>query len=144
MALVYNTRRMTADVDAVFEPKQAVYAAARRVAERHPDIPTDWLNDGVKAFLPGPDPNALTAMDAPGLVVSVASPEYLLALKVQASRIDRDEDDIRLLASLCVPPAHSAEEVLAIAERVIGPDRLPAKAHYLVQSMFPTETKRNQ
>ena len=142
MALVYNTRRMTADVDAVFEPKQAVYAAARRVAERHPDIPIDWLNDGVKAFLPGPDPNALTAMDAPGLVVSAASPEYLLALKVHASRIDRDEDDIHLLASLCVPPARSAEDVLEIAERVIGPDQLPAKAQFLVQSMFPTETKQ--
>ncbi len=95
MALVYETRRMTFDVDAVFEPKQAVYDAARLVAAGHPGISADWLNGAVKGFLPGPDPNARTAIDAPGVVVSAASPEYLLALKVQAARIDRDEDDIR-------------------------------------------------
>jgi hypothetical protein len=32
MALAYNTRRMTADVDGVFEPKMVIYAAARQVA----------------------------------------------------------------------------------------------------------------
>ncbi len=137
LALVYNTRRMTADVDAVFEPKQVVYDAARRVAANHPGLPADWLNDGVKGFLPGPDLNARAALDAPGIVVSAASPEYLLALKVQASRIDRDADDIRLLAGLCVPPARTSDEVLAVAERVIGRERLTAKAQYLVQSMFP-------
>lgn len=30
MTLAYDTRRATRDVDAIFEPKQTVYAAARR------------------------------------------------------------------------------------------------------------------
>ncbi|WP_249019015.1 hypothetical protein [Conexibacter sp. S30A1] len=46
------------------------------------------------------------------------------------------------MRSLCVPPARAAEDVLAIAKRVIGPDQLKAKAQFLVQSMFPTETKQ--
>ncbi len=50
IALAYNKRRITADVDAIFEPKEVVYAAAARVAGRHPGVPADWLNDGVKGF----------------------------------------------------------------------------------------------
>jgi hypothetical protein len=72
MALAYNLRRLTADVDAVFEPKSVVYAAAGRVAERHPELPTDWLNDAVKGFLPGHDADATVALDAPGIRVTVA------------------------------------------------------------------------
>ena len=51
MALAYSARRLTSDVDAVFEPKTVVYDAARVVAERH-GLKPDWLNDGVKGLLP--------------------------------------------------------------------------------------------
>lgn len=56
MAVAYDTRRSTRDVDAVFVPTAEVRAAARRVAERL-DLDVDWLNDGAKAFVPGDDPN---------------------------------------------------------------------------------------
>jgi len=51
MALAYNTRRATRDVDAVLEPESEISAAARRVAADH-DLPDDWLNDAMKGFLP--------------------------------------------------------------------------------------------
>jgi hypothetical protein len=136
MALAYNTRRMTADVDGVFEPKMVIYAAARQVASGHPDLPEDWLNDGVKGLLPpGADRDAQVVLDLPGLTVSVPSPRYLLALKVQAARIDRDQDDIRFLAGLL--GAMSADEVLDIVTGVIGPSRLLPKAQFIIQEMFP-------
>ena len=135
MALGYNTRRMTADVDGVFEPKSIVYEAARVVAARHPGLADDWINDAVKGLLPGADPNARVVLESPGVTVSVPSPKYLLALKVQAARIDRDTDDIARLAALC--GARSAEEILDIAERVIGAGRLLPKAQFLIQEMFP-------
>lgn len=122
MALAYNTDRMTGDVDGVFEPKAVVYEAARRVAERHPDVPEDWLNDGVKGLLPGPDPDQREVLSSPGITVAVPSPEYLLALKVQASRAGRDEEDIRILAAEC--GVTTADEVLDIAERVVGHTRV--------------------
>lgn len=90
MALAYDRRRATRDLDAVFEPKSAVYAAAGRVAARE-GLPADWLNGAVKAFLPGPDPAATVVLELAGLRVRLASPGYLFALKAAAPQAERDE-----------------------------------------------------
>ncbi len=137
MALGYNTRRTTADVDGVFEPKSVIYEAARRVAERHPGLPHDWLNDSVKGLLPASDPGPTVVLDLPGITVSIPSARYMLALKVQAARVDRDQDDIRFLANEV--GATTASEVLTIAEEVIGRSRLTPKAQFIVEEMFPDE-----
>ena len=55
MALAYDARRATVDVDAIFVPAAEVRDAVVRVAERL-GLEADWLNDGAKAFMPGPDP----------------------------------------------------------------------------------------
>lgn len=137
MALAYNTRRATRDIDAVFEPKAAIYDAARRVAEQR-DLPEDWLNDAVKALLPGSDPNARECFQSAGISVSVPSPQYLLALKVAAARVDRDADDIRALADIC--GLTTAGEVLGVTERVMGSKaHLLPKVRFLVEEMFPVE-----
>lgn len=135
MALAYNTRRTTVDVDAVFEPKQSVYEAAREVAEEH-GLPEDWLNDGVKGLLPGTDRDAREILELPGINVSVPSTRYLLALKVAAARIDRDADDIRVLADRL--GLETAAEVLAVTEQVMvrRPDRLTPKVRFLVEELF--------
>jgi hypothetical protein len=99
-------------------------------------LPEDWLNDRVKGLLPaGADQHAKVILDLPGITVSVPSPHYLLALKVQAARIDRDQDDIRFLAREV--GAKTADDVLRIAEQVIGSNRLLPKAQFIVQEMFP-------
>jgi Nucleotidyltransferase of unknown function (DUF6036) len=134
MALAYSTRRATRDLDAVFEPKREVYDAAERVADRH-GLPPDWLNDGVKGFLPGSDPDATVLFDRPGLAVRIASPRYLFAMKVLAARVERDEDDLRRLYELC--GFRSVEEALDQVE-LIYPDRaIPPRAAYLLHELFP-------
>jgi len=133
MALAYNTRRATRDVDAVFEPKSEVKAAAARLGAEY-GLPDSWLNDAVKGFLPGGDPQQRVVLSAPGINVSVPSPEYLLALKVAAARVDRDVDDIRTLARLC--GAQTTEEVLAIVEMIMGGRVLLPKVQFLIEEMF--------
>ena len=97
MALAYDERRATCDVDAVFAPKAEVYAAAARVAERL-DLPEGWLNDAVKGFLLGPDPWPTRVYELPALRCEVASPQMVLVLKCLAHRTGEDDDDVRLLA----------------------------------------------
>jgi len=132
IALAFDERRATRDVDAVFEPKDVVYEAAAIVAERL-DLPGGWLNDAVKGFLEGDDPAAAPVLDLPGLRCLVASPETLLALKVLAHRVGEDEDDLRLLAGKL--GLETADEVLAIAERTYG-DRLDVAARFFVEEIF--------
>lgn len=132
IALAFDERRSTRDVDAVFEPKQIVYEVAREMAGER-DLPPGWLNDAVKGFLAGDDRDAICVLELPGLRVSTASPRMLVALKVLAHRVGEDETDLRLLAADM--GLRSAAEVLAVAEDVYG-DRLDAAARFFVEELF--------
>lgn len=133
MALAFDARRATRDIDAVFVPKAAVYEAARAVAGRR-GLEPDWLNDAVKGFLLGEDPDRRTVFESPGCSVTVPSPQYLLAMKVYAARVDRDADDIRTLAELS--GLRSAHEVLDLAERYLAGIPIPAKVQFLIEELF--------
>ena len=133
MALAYSSRRSTRDVDAIFEPKSAIYEAARTVAEEE-GLPEDWLNDAVKGFAPGGDPDRRLIFSAPSLEVAVASPEYLLGMKLLASRVDQDVDDIRTLYGMC--GFTTAEEGMALMQRLYPTRPLPAKTKFLLEELF--------
>lgn len=135
IALAFDERRATRDIDAVFEPKNVVYEAAAAVATER-GLPSGWLNDAVKGFLAGEDPDATPVLDLPGLRCLTASPRILLALKVLAHRVGEDEADVRLLASEL--GLHDADEVLAVAEETFG-DRLDAAARFFVEEIFSSE-----
>jgi Nucleotidyltransferase of unknown function (DUF6036) len=134
IALAFDERRSTRDIDAVFEPKNLVYEAAGAVASES-GLPGGWLNDAVKGFLEGDDPAAAPVLDLPGLRVLAASPETLLALKVLAHRVGEDEEDVRLLAAEL--GLGGADQVLAVAERTYG-ERLDPAARFFVEALFDT------
>jgi hypothetical protein len=134
IAMAFDQRRSTRDIDAVFEPKMIVYEAAAEVADQL-GLPVGWLNDAVKGFLV-PDPEASPVLDVPGLRCLAASPRILLALKVLAHRVGEDDDDVLLLAGEL--GLSRADEVLAIAEEVFG-DRLDAAARFFVEELFAPE-----
>jgi hypothetical protein len=136
LALAYDGRRATRDVDAVFKPKEEVYAAAAAVAARH-DLPDDWLNDGVKGFLPGEDPRSRPVYESGALRVDVASPQYLLAMKLLAAR-DQDIDDIVLLYRLC--GFTSAAEGLDLVESVYPGRLIAPKVQFLLEEFFGPAT----
>lgn len=132
IALALDARRSTRDIDAVFEPKSAIYEAADEVAPAL-DLPPGWLNDAVKGFLAGTDPAAAPVLEVPGLRCLAASPRMLIALKVLAHRIGEDDDDVRLLAREL--GLDTAQDVLVLAEEVFG-DRLDAAARFFVKELF--------
>ena len=134
MSLAFDSRRLTTDVDAVFEPKSVIAEAARVVASRHPELDEDWVNDAMKGFLPGTDAAQTVILDVVGLRVSVPSPEYLLATKIRASRVDRDEDDITFLANII--GLRTADAVLDVVDRFYPRAQLPPKIQFFVEQIF--------
>jgi len=134
MALAYNRQRITRDIDAVFEPKAVVYAEAMRMADDL-GLPVNWLNDGVKGFLPTrPDGGEQVQLSSPGISVSIASAEYLFAMKGAAARIEEDTEDLRLLAG--VLGITTADEALDLIERYYDKAQLTPKSQFMIQELF--------
>ncbi len=100
----------------------------------------DWLNDGAKAFMPGNDPDQLNIFEGNNLSVAAASPRYLLAMKLLAARVDRDQDDIRALYDLC--GFTTAQEGLRLLETTYPGHVTAPRAHFLLQEMFPARERR--
>lgn len=133
MALAYSTRRVTKDIDAVFEPKMVIYEAAARVAAEL-GLPDDWLNDAAKAFMPGPDAAARPLPEVRGIEITVASPQYLLAMKLMAMRFGEDDDDIEVL--LVQSGLHTAQEALDLLERMYPYREPPVKTRFFLEELL--------
>ena len=134
MVLAYDADRMTRDIDAVFAPTDEIYKAAQIVGDDL-RLPHGWLNDAAKGFVPGADPGANRVLDVPGLRVTAASPEFLLGMKLLAARPEQDREDIAHLAGLL--GLKTADEVLALVERLYPPSLLLPRTRCLVEEMFP-------
>lgn len=132
MALAFDARRSTRDIDAVFEPKMAIYEEAAEMA-RELSLPPGWLNDAVKGFLGPEDVEAAPVLEVPGLRCLAASPKMLLAMKVLAHRVGEDEGDVRLLAELL--KLSTADEVLRVVSSVFG-DQVEPAARFFVEELF--------
>lgn len=135
MAVAYDARPSTRDVDGIWHPSNEVREAAARVAARRDDVEADWLNDGAKGFLPGEDPGVKPVVyEGEHLTVSAGSPEYLLATKLLASRVSRDEDDILLLYRLC--RLTTVDEGLDLLERYYPGRPIEAKVRFFLEELL--------
>lgn len=134
MALAYNTRRATRDLDGVFEPKTEIYAEASLMAGEA-GLPPDWLNDGVKGLLLDRSAAEIGShFDAEGISVGVASAEYLFAMKAFAAREEVDTEDLRFLAQHL--GLRNAREAIDLVERFYTPHRLKPVTQYLIEDLF--------
>ncbi|SIR88146.1 DUF6036 family nucleotidyltransferase [Micromonospora avicenniae] len=133
MALAYDARRATRDIDAVFQPHGIVLDEARAVADEL-GLPHWWLNEQASAYVaPGGDATAPRVFDHPGLRVAAASPEHLLAMKVLAAR-RRDAEDIRFLVDHL--GLTSAEQVLALCTEIFPEEEVPGRARLVLEDIF--------
>ena len=120
MIMLYGRRSLTGDIDvAIAEGHGPVLDAVRSIAASR-GWPSTWLNDQAAMYRPrDPDPAPRPLYSSPSLTVMGASPEYMLAMKLQAAR-GADAEDLRLLLDECGISA--PEEALAIHDRLF-PDR---------------------
>jgi predicted nucleotidyltransferase len=130
MALAYDTRRATRDIDALFKPHGVVIEEANAVAAEL-GLPRWWLNEQASVYVaPGGDATARRIFDHPGLRVSAASAEHLLAMKVLAGR-RRDAEDIRLLVKHL--GLRTVEEILTLCAEVFPDEDVPKRARLLIE-----------
>lgn len=133
MALAYDARRITRDIDALVQPHIAVLAEARQVA-RDLGLPDHWLNEQASVYVsPLEDDQASRVFDHPNLRVAAASPRHLLAMKVLAAR-RRDAADIRVLVG--VLGLLSVDEVLAVTRDVFPDEEPPERTRLLLDDLL--------
>jgi hypothetical protein len=71
--------------------------------------------------------------EAPGLLVDVASAEYLLAMKLFSSRVETDAEDIALLYREV--GYHTVDEGLNLVERSYPGRPIAAKVQFLLEEI---------
>lgn len=132
MLLVIRNRQTTKDVDAYFATNaQEIRDAAELIAQRE-NLPSDWINDGMKGFFYTTPPITLW-MDYPGLRVYYADLDYVLAMKAIAGRPE-DVGDIQALAGHL--GLTTAQEILSVVSKYVPSQYLTPRTQYLIQSLF--------
>ena len=132
MCLVFQSRPSTKDVDAIFEPSSLIRKIAKKVAVEK-KLPDDWLNDGVKGFVVE-HPRQIF-LELSHLTVFTPEPEYLLAMKCLAARIDStDNGDIRYLIKML--GFDSPERVFSILQKYYPKNQIRPATQYFIEELF--------
>lgn len=151
LALVFDLRQATRDVDAVVQGSQDFLRRAVREVAEEERWPADWLNDGVKGFLSHHEELcALAEFQASaegGLRLYVPVPEYLFAMKCMAMRPEgiegsRDIADIEALADKA--GIADAAAALALVERFYPAARIPPKVRFGVEEIMERVVARRK
>ena len=115
ISLVFDARRATRDMDSVvLEGHGPLMEEVQRLG-REQGLPGSWLNEQAAMYVSRRrDDNKAVVFDHSNLVVAAASPEHLLAMKLQAARA-ADAADIRLLLGvLGIDSVGGASDVLEV------------------------------
>ena len=122
IVLCFNgVRQSTYDVDVVIRDGcDFVRQVAKKIADENA-WPENWLNDAVKGFVAHTEdlrPLSAWGDKEIGLVVQVAAPEYLLAMKCMSMRLDADSHDIEDIQTLLhVCGLSKLDDVLDLVEK---------------------------
>ena len=123
MTLSFRRDRTTHDMDARIDVGHGALVEAVREIARKRGLPESWLNEQATSYIPKKeDTRAATVYDSPYLVVTGASREHMLAMKLESGR-DTDRDDIETLL-----------EQLGIGT--------PAEALVIHEQLFPRSERR--
>lgn len=138
MCLALDARASTNDVDALFKPSKVIRKAAANIAQKQ-GIDPFWLNDAVKGFL-SEHPRFSVYLDLSHLHISIAEPEYLLAMKCLAMRLGeefQDLNDVRFLIKLL--GYQTFEQATRVICEFYPLERFPQKTLYVLEELFEVD-----
>lgn len=117
MALAFDRERITGDIDARIDAGHGALVEAVQEIAAERGLATNWLNEqAVSAIRETPDVRARTLYATEHLVVTGASAEHMLAMKLEAGR-GRDASDIATLVRML--RLRTPEEGVAIHRRLL-------------------------
>ena len=135
MTLAFRRDRTTHDVDARVDSGHSALTDAVREIARERRMPESWLNEQATSFIPQkPDTRAPTLYDSPYLVVTGASAEHMLAMKLESAR-DTDENDIRTLIQQL--EMTTADDALHIHDELFPDTPIGPRGRALLQKILP-------
>ena len=116
MTLAYRRDRTTHDIDARIESGHSATVHAVREIARERGLPESWLNEQATSYMPREaDARAPTLYSSPYLVVTGASAEHMLAMKLESGRNTDRQDVETLLDHLAI---RGPDEAVRIHERL--------------------------
>ncbi len=142
MMLVYDTRTITKDVDAIIHPSREGHDLVRKVA-RELGLPEDWLNDDVRMFIAPAEQLRPIPWEGPGIKLTAPTAGYLLAMKALACRdplpgYEGDLDDLRFLIRKM--RIRSVDEIQAYVEKYYPNDVITSEHAVLMTSLIEETT----
>jgi hypothetical protein len=134
VSIAFSRAGVTTDIDAMYGSSAEVDAAVREIAHRH-GWPDTWLNDNAKMYASAfVDDDDWVEYRARGtVVVRIAGPELLLAMKLLASRGRRDSADIDVLWAACA--VTTIIEAEAIFHRFYPDHDMPERARRQLEAL---------
>lgn len=135
MALAFNARPSTKDVDAYFKPPVVIREIATELAAEA-NLDADWLNDAVQGYLSARG-DFQSFLELSHLKVFIATPAYLLAMKFLAMRLGaefHDEGDVRFL--LRYINITSVAQALKVITEYYQVEQFPQKTLYALEELL--------
>ena len=100
------------------------------------DLSTDWFNNRARGYLPPherPEGELLFSRD--NVEVFVAPARLLLAMKLRACRVGRDDEDIAVLLRYCaISTMEEADDLVSAAYD--GEEQIPPARRSMVEACF--------
>lgn len=133
MCLVFSARSATKDIDAIYEPKSVINDIAVKIALQK-GMPESWLNDSVKGFMNAKAyENKMLFKNYSNLKLYSVIPEYLLAMKLMASRMDSETDKKDIIFLMKYLDIDSNEKANQVIEFAFKAEFILPKTRYVIE-----------
>lgn len=137
LALLFNARKATKDIDALFKPSKEFREIIEEIAMER-DLEKDWLNDGVKGFFTDRLKTDLYK-EYSNLSIYSINAEGLLALKLTSARTETNDvqDSIILMKHLNIK---NEEQLFDIVQKYTNINQQTPKCNFFIQEVFERYT----
>lgn len=101
----------TRDIDVIDNLRPGTEEVIHELARQH-GLPRDWVNSAAQQFVPPVELETVTLFESGSVRVAVLSDPMMLAMKLLAGRVSKDEADIHALLAACgVESSDAAVEI---------------------------------